>query len=119
MRIGQDLFPECQLLFSQIAYTGCIIIPDYGCLRTIFPIITAIAESYAHLYRSALKEHVPLYYEGLGEVLSEADYDTIMDFLSERDFPMLISEIEDSECETLNDCSSFQRHLPDQLCHIL
>ena len=62
---------------------------------------TAIAESYAHLYKSALKEHVPLYYEGLGEVLSEADYDTIMDFLSERDVPMLISEIEDSECETL------------------
>ena len=47
---------------------------------------TAIAESYAHLYKSALKENSPSFYATSTMILSEDDFNAIINFLSESLF---------------------------------
>ena len=68
---------------------------------------TAIAESYAHLYKSALKEHATSLYATSTMILSEDDFDAIINFLSESNVPILTAEVEDNECETLINIEGF------------
>ena len=68
---------------------------------------TAIAESYAHLYKSALKENSPSFYATSTMILSEDDFNAIMNFLSESNVPILTAEVEDNECETLINIEGF------------
>ena len=68
---------------------------------------TAIAESYAHLYKSALKEHATSFYATSTMILSEDDFNTIISFLSESNVPILTAEVEDNECETLINIEGF------------
>ena len=60
---------------------------------------TAVADSFAHLYQSALKEEVTAPYAVPSTILSKADYDAIINFLAESNVPIL--ETTDNGCDIL------------------
>lgn len=61
---------------------------------------TAIAESYAHLYKSALKEHATSFYATSTMILSEDDFNTIMEAFNM--FPMrLLLQLRETSHSTI------------------
>ena len=66
---------------------------------------TAVADSFTHLYQSALKEEVTAPYAVPSTILSKADYDAIINFLAESNVPIL--ETTDNGCDILINIEDF------------